>query len=162
MKLSFCLSRNKSSIHKTRSICHLKFSKFRYHERFNDLNRSIYPYVIRISLVMSKNYLNCFFNVLSLKERNQVKIVTSDLWESYRKLVKRAFPNAVLVADTFHFLRHLLWGVNEVRIRVMNAQPKDTYEYYLLKKHWKILTKYYGDLSYKHFYDHRLRYHIKP
>ena len=44
----------------------------------------------------------------------------------------------------------------------MKEQPKDSYEYYLLKKHWKILTKYYGDLSYKHFYDHRLRYHMTP
>ena len=44
----------------------------------------------------------------------------------------------------------------------MKRQPKDSYEYYLLKKHWKILTRYYGDLSYRHFFDYRLRYHITP
>ena len=44
----------------------------------------------------------------------------------------------------------------------MKLQEKGKYPYYLLKVRWKILTKYYGNLSSKHFYDYHLKYHITP
>ena len=55
-----------------------------------------------------------------------------------------------------------MWAFQHIRVRVMKLQEKGSYPYYLLKKHWKILTKYYGDLSSKHFYDYHLKTHITP
>ena len=36
-----------------------------------------------------------YFSRIPLEERKRVKVVTSDLWESYRTLVKCVFPNAI-------------------------------------------------------------------
>ncbi len=41
------------------------------------------------------------------------------------------------------------------RLRTLGA-------YYILEKHWKTLNKYTYNLSYSHYYDYRLRYHITP
>ena len=40
-----------------------------------------------------------------LKGRDKVKVVCIDLSSSYRTLIKRAFPNAKIVADRFHVIR---------------------------------------------------------
>ncbi len=106
--------------------------------------------------------LEAYFAKIPLKERQRVKVVSTDLYESYRRLTKRVFPNARVVADKFHFVRQLYWGLNHVRVRVMKQVEKGSEAYYILKKHWKTLNKYTYNLSYRHYYDYRLRYHITP
>jgi transposase len=41
----------------------------------------------------------------ALPGREQVKIVVMDLSETYRRIVRRYFPNAQIVADRFHVVR---------------------------------------------------------
>ena len=106
--------------------------------------------------------LEAYFATIPLEERKRVKVVSTDLYESYRRLVKRVFPCAKVVADKFHFIRQLYWGLNNVRVRVMKTVPKGSEAYYILKKHWKTLNKYTYALSYKHYYDYRFKYHITP
>lgn len=109
-----------------------------------------------------KDNLIKHFSKIPIEERLKVKIVISDLWDPYRKLVKRVFPRAKLVADKYHFIRQLYWGLNDIRLRVMKNYPKKSIEKHLLKKHWKIINKYTYNLSSNHFYDFKLRYHVTP
>ena len=45
--------------------------------------------------------------MLALKGRDKVEVVTIDLSEPYRALIKKYFPNAKIVADRFHVVRAL-------------------------------------------------------
>lgn len=106
--------------------------------------------------------LRAYFMRIPLEERKRVRYVISDLWDPYRRLVKEVLPNARLIADKFHFVRQIYWAFNDVRVRIMHTQKKGSVEYYILKKHWKILNKYTFNLSMKHFYDYKLRFRVTP
>ena len=106
--------------------------------------------------------LEAYFAKIPTQERRKVKVISTDLYDAYRRLARRTFPNAKVVADKFHFVRQLYWGLNHVRVRVMKTVPKGSDEYYILKKHWRTLNKYTYALSYKHYYDYRFKYHITP
>ena len=106
--------------------------------------------------------LRAYFMRIPLEERKRVNYVTSDLWDPYRRIVKEALPNARLIADRFHFTRYIYWAFNNVRVRVMGTQKKGTLNYYILKKHWRMLNKYTFNHSIKHYYDFKLRAYITP
>lgn len=40
-----------------------------------------------------------------LKGRERVQIVVMDLSETYRRIARRYFPNATIIADRFHVVR---------------------------------------------------------
>ena len=122
----------------------------------------IHKKVIDVFPNRRKHNLIRYFSKIPMEERKQVKYVISDLWDPYRKLVKKVFPNALLVADKYHFIRQLYWGLQDIRIRVMKKQAKHSIEYYVLKKYWSFFLKYTHNLSLKHFKSHRLGYHITP
>lgn len=54
--------------------------------------------------------------LLKLKGREKVKVVVMDLSETYRSIIKKYFPNAMIVTDRFHVVRLLnhhflkVWG----------------------------------------------------
>ena len=73
-----------------------------------------------------------------VKDREQVKLVIMDQWRTYANIVKLLFPNATIIADKFHYIRHINWALRDVRIRVMNAN-KETILYKALKKNWKTI-----------------------
>lgn len=109
-----------------------------------------------------KHNLEAYFMRVPLEERNQVKVVISDLWDPYRQLVAKVFPKAILIADRYHFIRQLYWGLQDVRKRIMSKYKKGTLEYHILKKYWKFILKYTHNLSLKHFKSRRLGYHVTP
>lgn len=45
-----------------------------------------------------------------------VKVVTMDMFEPYRIIVKRCFPNAKIVVDRFHVMMHVSKAVDSIRI----------------------------------------------
>lgn len=106
--------------------------------------------------------LKRYFSKIPLEERLRVKIVISDLWDPYRRLVKTVFPRAKLVADGYHFIRQLYWGLQDIRKRIMRKYNTSDFEYYILKKYWRFILKYTHNLSYKHFKEYRLGYHVTP
>jgi len=101
-----------------------------------------------------------YFSKIPIQERLRVKIVISDLWDPYRRLVKTVFPRAKLVADKYHFIRQLYWGLQDVRKRIMRRYKTGSLEYHILKKHWKLILGYTYGLSSKHFKEYRLGYHV--
>lgn len=102
-----------------------------------------------------KDDLLKYLSFIPLEERKKVEIVSIDMWESYRDVVKAKLPCSLLSVDKFHVLQELHRKVNTIRIKTMNqvkpkkvdksklsTQDKAFYDqneksYYLLKKfHW--------------------------
>src|SRR5690554_1828931 len=102
-----------------------------------------------------KKKLLKYFRSIPLEERENVQYVIMDLWIHYKDVVKEVFPNATIIADTFHFIRHVYWVFNSVRTRIMNDSNGD--DYYLLKKYWKSLIKRYDKLSNKIYYSRKFK-----
>ena len=84
--------------------------------------------------------LEKYFESFPLKERLKVKIVSMDLWKPYKDLVKKYFPNALIVADKFHFSRYMTLALMQLRIdnfnHVVDYALKST-----LKRNWKSIQK---------------------
>ena len=86
-----------------------------------------------------------YFMLIPQEERNKVKYVSFDMWETYRIITKHVFPNAVCITDHFHVIQELNRRVDRVRIRVQNRfrktintlKPKENNKtwYYVKKKY---------------------------
>ena len=133
--------------------------------------------------------LDAYFQKIPLKEREKVKIVSSDMWNTYRDMTHRWFPNAVHSCDSFHLKMELSRCVQKVRIRVMNQHrlhkktskpaekmtPEEEIEfrrhvrsYYLLKKFgtWMLYKRPSDDIfdpnrkkKYNRVFNEYLNYH---
>lgn len=91
-------------------------------------------------------YLASYFGSVSLEERNNVKLVCSDMYETYRSITKNYFPSAKHSVDPFHIFQEFHRKMNNVRINIMKGySKKETDEesdvYYLLKHFNWILFK---------------------
>ena len=87
----------------------------------------------------SKNNLIRYFNKIKKEERNNVKYVCIDMYETYRDIAIHFFPAALICIDSFHVIKNLNDALDKVRRRVMNSYDTKTYEYYLLKKYHDLL-----------------------
>ena len=71
--------------------------------------------VFDVVLGRSEESLKAYFK--GLKGRERVQVVVMDLSETYRSIVRKYFPNAMIVADRFHVVRLLnhhflkVWGM---------------------------------------------------
>ena len=63
--------------------------------------------------------MDYFFNI-PLAERKKVKIVSFDMWETYRIISKIMFPNAICAVDHFHVKQEFSRKLDRIRIDVMN------------------------------------------
>lgn len=90
-----------------------------------------------------KEYLLNYFQKIPLEERKKVKYACSDMYEVYRDVVHKVFPEAKHLLDYFHLSQDFHKKMNEVRIKVMKGYKdnKDSDEYYLLKKFNWLLFK---------------------
>lgn len=61
-----------------------------------------------------------YFTLIPREERERVKIVSSDMWETYRIVSKLVFPNAVNACDKFHVIQEFTKKMDRVRIDAMN------------------------------------------
>jgi transposase len=77
--------------------------------------------------------------------RQDIAVVSTDLWEPYRQAVKTALPDAQQVADRFHIMKQLTERLTQARRSLQKKADRQTYE--LLKgSHW-ILLKAHHTLS---------------
>lgn len=73
-----------------------------YATTFVDLkNHKVFDVVLGRSEASLKSFLE------RLPGRNRVRVVVMDLSETYRSIVRKYFPNAMIVADRFHVIRVL-------------------------------------------------------
>ena len=84
--------------------------------------------VIDVVSARSEDALYLFFKNIS--NAKQVKLVTMDLSLFFKKIIQDVFPNAKIVADTFHFVRLMHWALDNVRKTVQKGLPKDVRIYF--------------------------------
>ena len=83
-------------------------------------------------------YLDEYFNSIPLKERENVKVFISDMYEGYSTNKNRYFPKALFVIDLFHVIKLLTSSINQIRIRTYNQiATEDTIERHFMKTNWR-------------------------
>ena len=83
-------------------------------------------------------YLDDYFKEISLKERNNVKVFISDMYEGYSTIKNRYFPTALFVVDLFHVIKLLTKAINKIRIRTYNQiAVYDSLERHFMKTNWR-------------------------
>jgi transposase len=90
-----------------------------------------------------KSYLKNYFRQIPKSEREIVKFISMDMYETYRDVAQIYFPNAICCADSFHVVKNINDALNNIRCKVMNRYKdnKSSDEYYLLKYHKYLLFK---------------------
>ncbi len=91
--------------------------------------------------------LEKFLDSLGEARLKEIRAVCCDMWDPYVEVIKRRLPQAVLVFDKFHLIRHLLEAVNQVR-KQEAAQLKSSHpellkgsQYLFLKNPWNLIPK---------------------
>lgn len=83
-----------------------------------------------------------YFMKIPLEERKKVKACSFDMYDTYRTVMKKCFPNSIGIVDRFHLCQELGRQTDSVRIRAMKGTTKGSDEYYLLKKFNWILYRH--------------------
>lgn len=101
----------------------------------------------------SEETLKQFFNFLGEKRASQLQGICCDIWRPYIKVIEEKAPNAVLVFDKFHIIRHLMNAVDQVRRDEIQEKGKEHKElmkhtrYIWLKNPWNLTDKQKSRLS---------------
>ena len=87
----------------------------------------------------TSQYLTQYFRSFSKKEREKVQIVVMDMTRYYRNIVECYFPNAMIVADKFHYTRLVCWAFDKVRKEVQKNLHPERRKYFKRSKSlfWK-------------------------
>ena len=111
--------------------------------------------------------LDAYFSKISPKLRSYVKYITMDMYDTYLRIAKTYFNNAIIAVDSFHVLQNLIRAFEKVRNKFLRKYDNgsdeledNSEEYYLLKKGKDLLTVLYGNLSTELKYNKRLHMHI--
>lgn len=92
-----------------------------------------------------KSHLFDYFNKFSLEERKKVKVVVSDLWKPYKDLANIYFPNSIVVADKFHYVRYATEALDIVRKQIQSKLSRSERKYF--KHSRKLLLSKYENLK---------------
>lgn len=87
-----------------------------------------------------KLYLENYFFKFPREERNKVKYIATDMYETYRAVIHTCFPRAVHAVDRFHVIQDYQRRLTAVRIRVMKGTHAGSDSYYLLKHQHQLLN----------------------
>lgn len=94
--------------------------------------------------------LEKYFSRYSKKERNKVKLISTDFYSGYIYLSKKLFKNADIVIDRFHIVVQAYNALNTTRVKLCY---KSNPNYNKLKNFWKLIVKNENDLSEVKKYD---------
>src|SRR5574344_531301 len=62
-----------------------------------------------------------YLGAISQEERANVEYVSIDMWDPYRDLATRYFPNAKVCVDSFHVMENMSRALDYVRCRIMRG-----------------------------------------
>jgi transposase len=85
--------------------------------------------------------LKAFFDYLGEDHCKKIEAVCCDMWAPYVDAIKEHLPNALLVFDKFHIVRHLLNAVDDVRKEEAKRLDSDLLKktrYIWLKNPWNL------------------------
>jgi len=70
-----------------------------------------------------------YFYSIPREERNKVKYIICDAYRSYMEYPQKYFPNAIVILDSFHVVKHLISQLNSYINKIMKKyQEKDKEE----------------------------------
>ena len=113
--------------------------------------------IIDILKDRDKHTLSSYLSRIPKEEKANVKFVSIDMTDNYRDVLNIYLPDAIIVADSFHVMNHLVKALDDVRLRVLRRfdDDKKSDEYYLLKYRNELLYSVDIDYNYrmnKHFH----------
>ncbi len=94
--------------------------------------------------------------------RENVRVITVNLFGNYIPIIKFLFPKAKIVLNRFHIIQHLNRAMIATRIAIMKNFDKHSLLYRAMKQHWRILQKDSRKLSNKLFYSRTFRQTVTP
>ena len=77
--------------------------------------------------------------------KQDVKIFVSDMWEPYRDISTVFFKNATQIVDKYHYIRQIMWALEDTRKKVQKQFSKSHRIYF--KRSKSLLTKRYEKLT---------------
>ena len=95
----------------------------------------------------SAETLEAFFKEWGPERTQRIVGICCDMWAPYVQVIRRYAPQAVLVFDKFHLIRHLLEAVNRVRKQEARQQEKINPDllrgakYIFLKNPWNLTPR---------------------
>lgn len=92
-----------------------------------------------------QEYVLNYFQRFTVEQRKRVKYVAMDMSSSFKSLIQRIFPNAIIVVDKFHVVQLLSRSFIKERVRIM--KNSDTRKYKVFKKYWKLFLKKHSTLD---------------
>ena len=122
-----------------------------YHTQIYDLNgdRLLWSGEGRKEEVLER-----FFDNWGEENTKKIKAICCDMWKPYVNVIKERVPDAMLVFDKFHLIRHLLSAVDKVRKEEVIKLKKETPDllkgtkYIWLKNPWNLTSKQKNRLGY--------------
>ena len=87
-----------------------------------------------------KDYLEEYFDAFNSIELNRVQYYISDMYDAYRTIKQKYFPNAIHIVDLFHIISQLTTAINSVRNIVIKDKNKvilKSKEHNFMSKNWK-------------------------
>ncbi len=72
-----------------------------------------------------KDTLVKWLYTLPIWVRENIKVVSMDLWKPYREGINEVLPHAEIVADRYHVMKNLNDVIDKVRRAIQKHLPKD-------------------------------------
>ena len=91
--------------------------------------------------------LEAFFREYGEEATKRIKAICCDMWAPYMDAIKEKAPQAILVFDKFHIVRHLIEAVDKVRKQEAREKDSDRNvllkgsKYIFLKNPWNLTPK---------------------
>lgn len=88
--------------------------------------------------------LDKYFSHYLEETRLKVKFVVMDMYKPYVGLIKKWFPNSLIIIDLFHIVQLISRSLNKTRINVMKENKEDKNKF---KKYWRLILKSRFDID---------------
>ena len=88
--------------------------------------------------------LNIYFSHYTEEARKEVNFVVMDMYSPYIDLIKKWFPNTIIIIDLFHIVQLVSKSLNKTRINIMKESKNDKNKF---KNYWRLILKSRFDLD---------------
>ena len=80
-----------------------------------------------------------FFVDFGHERTGLLKVICTDMWRPYLKVIKKKAPDSMNILDRFHIKKHLNQALNDVRIEEHSSLNSKGYEPILKKSKWALM-----------------------
>ena len=128
------------------------------------------------------DYLDEYDSKIPKYEKDQVEFIATDMYEPYRRIIRKHFKHSLHVVDRYHVAQELNRKVDSIRLRIMKPYGCINYKdrtqeqkdaYYLLKHQNRFLFKHFSnamckdkkrlfDVTRKRYYNAHFRAYLNP